>query len=419
MSKPSFLGRMILRTLGVKSGALGEMSLEEYVKRLSQGAESATGISVDWQTALKITTAARCAQVLADGIATVPCQIMRRQGEDAVPEPNHPLNRVLGVMANQWQTGLHYRETIGYHIALSPGHFAVKVKNGKGQVIELLPVMPGAVAMEKPARFGEPPRFRVGLPVGGRVVEMGLDDLWHVPGASWNSYIGLDPVELGREAFGLAAATEKHHANLHRNGARPGGVYSVDGTLDADEHAALQAYLEKNVGGVDNSYKTLVLDRAAKFTSTTMTGVDSEHLATRRHQIEEVCRVMGVLPILVGHANEQTTFASSEQMFLAHAVHTVRPLHRRIEASINAGLLTKEDRTAGLFARFDDSELLRTNLEAQARYFASALGAGGGKGWMTQNEVRRHVGLPSKTGGDELPEAAAEVRANTPPGAPQ
>lgn len=414
MAKPGFFGRMVLRSLGVKSGVGEDVTLAEYIQRLSTQRESATGLTVNADTALRVTTAARCAQVLADGIATIPCRIMRKVGTDFQEAPDHPLNSVLGLAANRWQTGLNYRETVGFHIALSPGHFAVKIKNSKKQVIELWPLVPGSVSVIRPDRFGDPLKFNVKTP-DGKTIVMSRDDLWYVPGVSWNSIHGLDPVDLGREALGLAMATEQHHAKLHKNGSRPGGLYSIEGTLGPEDYEALQKWIEKNVEGVDNAFKTLILDRAAKFTPMSMTGVDSEHLATRRHQIEEVCRLMGVLPIMVGHANEQTTFASAEQMFLAHQQHTIRPLQRRIEAAIDADLLSAEDRKAGLCAQFYDDELMRANLEAQAKYFTTALGAGGAPGWMTQNEVRARKGLPPAPDGNALPRSAAEISAASKP----
>ena len=399
---------MAMRVLGVKDAGT-DMSLAEYIEYVTRGQQSVTGRSVTWEDSLKVTTGFRCAQVLADGIATVPCKIMRGQ----VADEAHPLHKVLNLRANAWQTGLEYRETVGLHHKIAGNHFAMKVKNRAGQVIELLPLRPSTVTVDPPKDLGDKPKYIVSRP-DGQVRTLDSDSIWHVPGPSWDSYIGLETIRLCREAIGLALATEEHHARLHRNGSRPGGLYSVEGTLEAGDHAKLSAWLAQNVEGVDNAFKTLILDRAATFTPMAMTGVDTEHLATRRFQIEEVCRAFGVLPIMVGHTDKTATYASAEQMFLAHAVHTIRPLHRRIEAAINEGLLSPADQAQGYSSRFFDNELLRGAAKDRAEYFAKALGSGGAPGWMTPNEIRTEEGLPRVNGGDDLPKPPAPTAPKAP-----
>ena len=44
------------------------------------------------------------------------------------------------------------------------------------------------------------------------------------------------------------------------------------------------------MAGSENSGKPMIMDRAAKWLQTSMNGVDSQHLETRKFQIEEVCR---------------------------------------------------------------------------------------------------------------------------------
>jgi HK97 family phage portal protein len=419
MAKPSILRRMLMRGLGVKDAGT-DMSLAEYLEYVLRGGgrTSVTGRNVGWQQALQVTTALRCTQVLADAIATVPLNIVREQKGERVVDKKHPLYKLFMVRANAWQTGLAYRETVGYHLALAEAHYAFKVYNTAGDVIELLPLIPGTVSLDTTA---QEPTFRVRRPVTGEVKTMTSREIFYVPGASWNGTAGVDPMLNLREALGLSLATEEAHARLHRNGGKPGGLYSVEGTLDGNDYEKLRAWIEKNVEGVENSFKTLVLDRAAKFTPLAMTGVDSEHLATRRHQIEEVCRGMGVLPIMVGHANEQTTFASASEMFLAHAVHTARPRHRRFEAAVNANLLSPQDRANDYSALFDDTEMLRMNPKDSAEYFSKALGSGGAPGWLTPNEVRRATNplLPDLPDGDKLPQGSNAQNTVKPTGTPQ
>ena len=50
---------------------------------------------------------------------------------------------------------------------------------------------------------------------------------------------------MAREAMGLSIALEQSQANLHANGVRPTGVYSVDGNLDERQYDKLNAWIKR------------------------------------------------------------------------------------------------------------------------------------------------------------------------------
>jgi len=103
------------------------------------------------------------------------------------------------------------------------------------------------------------------------------------------------------------------------------------------------------------------------------------------HSVEEICRHFGVNPIMIFAESKNTTYASAEQMFLAHVVHTLAPTYRRLEQSIDANLLTEADRADGLYSCFVDAGLLRGSITNQKDVI---LGYTNG-GIMTPNEGRR------------------------------
>jgi HK97 family phage portal protein len=131
-----------------------------------------------------------------------------------------------------------------------------------------------------------------------------------------------------------------------------------------------------------------------------MTGEQAQHVELRNFQVEEICRAFGVYPQMVGHSGNSTpTFASAEQFFIAHAVHTLGPWYAMIEQSIEADLL-QTSRPTDPFARFTVNALLRGAMNDEANYFAKARGPGG---WMTANDVRALKDMNPLPGGDELP----------------
>lgn len=359
--------------------------------------ESSSGASVTPLKALEVATVRACVTVLANGVAQPALKVYRERadGRGADPYPEHPLYRVLHRRPNSWQTSFEFRRTMMFHILLAGDFFAFKSRVGK-QIAELIPLEPGRVAV---GRNRDLSLYYDVDGVDGSRRRFAQADIWHVPGPSWNSWSGLDATRLARESIGLAMATEAAHAALHRNGVQTSGVYSVEGELDSEQYTQLQAWIVAQIGAA-NRYKPFVLDRNAKFLQTGMKGVDAQHLETRRHQIEEICRGFGVFPQMIGHAGDQApTFASAEQFFIAHKVYGLGPYHEAIQQSIDVNLIDEE----GVFAKFNPDAMIRGDMKSEAEYFAKALGSGGSDGWMTANQIREIKDWNPVEGGDELP----------------
>lgn len=339
------------RAFAQKSGTI------DLIREILGGQITHTGKAVTVKTAIEVSTVFAVCRVIGEGIAQVPLKLMRESGKTRLPAKDHPLFNVLAYRPNAWQTSFEYREMMAWHLVLSGAHFSfIKRSTYKGQVLELIPLQPHQVTVKRDASFRLTYEVRAD---NGSTQIFPADAIWHVRGPSWNSWQGLQAVSLARESIGLAMATEEASARLHKNGVRPSGVYSVEGTLNPEQYKSLSNWINSNIGGVENTGKALVLDRSAKWLNTQMTGIDAQSLETRRFQIEEICRFARVMPIMVGYSDKATTYASSEQMFLAHVVHTMAPWWQRIEQSIDANLLSEKDRANGLYANFVEEGLLR------------------------------------------------------------
>lgn len=370
-------------------GLVGERKstvYDRWIELLDRGAKSKAGPSVTRDNAFRVAVFFACVRKIAQGVAQVPFKLYRETEENGlariVPAKDHPLYDLLAVQPNDWNTSFEFRESLAIHAALGNA-YAFKNRY-RGQVGELILI---SAPIKKIQRDDYSIVYQV-TGKSGAVQEFPAEAIWHVKGPSLDGLIGLDVLNCAREALGLAIATEESHAQLHANGVRPSGTYSVDGELDETQYKQLRDFVMKEMAGSQNAGGPLILDRGAKWLSTTMSGLDAQHLETRKHQIEEVCRFMDVLPVMIGYSDKATTYASAEQMFLAHVVHTLDPWWKRIEESANCNLLTRKDREQGLYFKFMAGGLLRGSHKDRSEYFKAALGAGGSPAWMSQDEVR-------------------------------
>lgn len=353
------------------------------------GRTSKAGPTVNLEAALRVGTAFACMREIAQGCAQVPFKLFN--GDEKASD--HPLYDLLMMQPNDWSTSFEFIETLLMHASLGNGYVFKNMVGGRP--VELILFNPSRVQKEQKPDYSI--LYKVTAP-SGSVQEFPAEAIWHVRGPSWDGVTGMETLSLAREALGLSIATEESHAKLHAKGVRPSGVYSVEGTLKDDQYKALKRWIETEFGGAENAGTPMILDRAAKWISTAMTGVDSQHLETRKHQIEEVCRFFGVFPMIVFHSDKTSTFASSESFFEANNKLTLSRWYRRVEMSATVNLLTKKERQRGLYFKFVANGLLRGSAKDRAEYYARALGSGGHPGWMTPDEVRTLEEMTPKGG---------------------
>jgi HK97 family phage portal protein len=299
--------------------------------------------------------------------------------------PDHWAHRLLSIKPNEWQTGYEFREGMVFNAALAGGSLAVKnVVNG--EVRELLPLPPGAWSVEQLADYSL--RIRVDYADKNHGY-FELSQVFYLRGPSMDGFRGIPAVRAAREAIGLSRVLERQQARLAGNGGKPSGVLSFDQQLKPETAAKLRETWQERYGP-DGEGGIAVLDGGATFHSMTMTNVDSQYIETRRMQIEEIARAFRVQPIMLMQADKAATFASAEQMFRNHVIHTLGPWVARWEEACARDILGHED---AVRLDLDERNLLRGDFKDQAEYYAKALGAGGTPAWMTQNEVRAEVGL--------------------------
>lgn len=358
-----------------------KQSSTDILRELFGQAGAKSGVTVTWKTALEATTALGCARVIAEGLAQVPFKLYRDRadgGKDVAKD--HALYTLLALKPNEFQTSYEFRETLGLHLVFC-GNAFVFINRVNGRVVELLPFEPGQVTVK---RQGWELSYEITTETGEKV-PVPASDMWHLRGPSWNAWRGLDGVRLAREAIGLALATEEHGARMFSNGARVGGVLSTDATnLSEDQVKRLRESWEKMQGGSANAFKTAILWGGLKWQAMAMPNDQAQLIEQRKFQVEEICRAFRVMPIMVGYSDKAATYASAEQMFLAHVVHTMGPWYARLEQSAAVHLLSDQEREQGFYFKFVLNALLRGAARDRAEYYARLYGIGA----LSPNEIR-------------------------------
>ena len=342
-------------------------------------------------TVLTLSSAWSCVNLIAGTIGSLPLMIYRTDASGVrTNATDHPLYRLLHDSPNADQTALDFWEFNAASQELRGNAYALISRNGVDNVSSLTPVWPDMV---QPFRASDGTiRYRV----GGRE-DVGSDQMLHIRGFGGSPLGGMSTLAAGRNVFGMAMAIERAAGTTFANGVRPSGVLKTNAALDKPQRDLLEERLQERFVGAMNAGRPLLLDNGLDWTQLSLSPEDAQMLESRGWSVEEVCRLFGVPPIMIGHGNKTSSWGTGvEQITLGFVKYALFRRLRRIEQSCMKQLLLPRDIAAGITIEFNLEGLLRGDTKSRYAAYAIALQ----NGWMTINEVRRLENLPPVEGGD-------------------
>ena len=361
---------------------------------LDTGQQSNSGVDVDEESALKISTVYACVKVISETIASLPLNLLKElTNGDAEKAKQHPLYTILKDVPNSEMSSFTFREMLMTNLLLWGNAYALIKRNKNGEITELYPLKSKNMVVERDMTTNAIKYTYTNN--RGITKTYSPKQIFHIPAFSFDGIIGVSPITYAREAMGLALATEEFGARFFGNGARPGGVLEHPGVLKDPEK--LRESWNKVYQGTANSHKVAVLEEGMKYHEIGMSPEDSQFLQTRSFQIAEICRIFRVPPHMVGDLS-RSTFSNIEHQSIDFVVHTIRPWLVRWEQAITRALLSEEERTI-YYAKFNVDGLMRGDFVTRMNGYAIARQ----NGWMSANEIRALENMnkiPADQGGD-------------------
>ena len=111
---------------------------------------SSAGKRVNERSAMQMTAVYSCVRILAEAVAGLPLHLYRYK-EDGGKEKaiDHPLYLLLHDEPNPEMSSFVFRETLMTHLLLWGNAYAQIIRNGKGEVIALYPLMPDRMTVDR------------------------------------------------------------------------------------------------------------------------------------------------------------------------------------------------------------------------------------------------------------------------------
>lgn len=361
---------------------------------------STAGKAVNERSAMQMTAVYACVRILSEAIAGLPLHLYEYSCDGSKEKAvEHPLYFLLHDEPNKEMTSFVFRETLMTHLLLWGNAYAQVIRNGKGEVIALYPLMPNRMEVnrtDKGQLYYQYTTSSDDAPtVEGSTAVLMPEDVLHIPGLGFDGLVGYSPIAMAKNAIGLAIATEEYGAKFFANGAAPSGVLEHPGTIK-DPQRVRDAWMSQ-FSGSRNAGKVAVLEEGMKYTPISISPEQAQFLETRKFQINEIARIFRVPPHMVGDL-EKSSFSNIEQQSLEFVKYTLDPWVIRWEQSLQRTLLSSEEKKRYYF-KFNLEGLLRGDYASRMTGYATARQ----NGWMSANDIRELENLdriPAELGGD-------------------
>nr|DAK25088.1 MAG TPA: Portal [Caudoviricetes sp.] len=348
--------------------------------------QTAAGKAVNERTAMQTTAVYACVRILAESIACLPFAVYRRWEGGKEIAYEHPLYFLLHDAPNSEMTSFVFRETLMAHLLLWGNAYAQILRDDRGNVLGLYPLLPDKMEVSRDSRTGEiyytytrsteeNPNF-----ADKGQIRLRREDVLHIPGLGFDGLVGYSPIAMAKNAIGIALATEEYGAAFFKNGARPGGVLEHPGVLK--DPSKLRESWHAVYGGTMNTGRIAVLEEGVKYQQIAIPPEEAQFLETRKFQIDEIARLYRVPPHMIGDL-EKSSFNNIEQQSLEFVKYTLNPWVVRWEQSLQKALLTDRERKE-YFIRFKVDGLLRGDYKSRMEGYA----IGRQNGWLSANDIR-------------------------------
>ena len=361
---------------------------------------STSGKSVTERSSMQMTAVYSCVRILAEAVAGLPLHLYKYNesgGKERAAE--NQLYFLLHDEPNPEMTSFVFRETLMTHLLLWGNAYAQLIRNGKGEVIALYPLMPNRMTVDRDNKGRLYYQYWRGKDEAklsrDNIVILQPSDVLHIPGLGFDGLVGYSPIAMAKNAVGMAIACEEYGAKFFANGATPGGILEHPGIVK--DPARVRESWNAVYQGSGNAHRIAVLEEGMKYTPIGISPEQAQFLETRKFQINEIARIFRVPPHMVGDL-EKSSFSNIEQQSLEFVKYTLEPWLVRWEQAMVRSLLSKTEKEQ-YFIKFNVDGLLRGDYESRMNGYA----IGRQNGWLSANDIRELEDMnriPAEQGGD-------------------
>lgn len=361
---------------------------------LSSGAGSVTN-----ETVLRIPPAWSAIRYISEGIASLDRGVFRRDSDgDVFPDHGSPVSYLFDGRPHPCYTTFDFFQTIIANACLGNGYARIHFDGQTARPVAL-ELIPQEMVQQYYGPSGQLFYQVTGILNNQSVnVMLSETEMLHIKGVTLTGLLGKRVSLVHSWSFSTSIGAQQYSNTYFEKGASVGGLITFPNALSKEQRDVLKSKLEGSHAGSKNAGSIMVLDAGADFKAMQAGPKDAAVIDFRNLTTVEVSQIFKV-PLHLLSQLDRATFSNIEQQNQDFVVHCLLPWARKVEEEITTKLFTtSEIRNRRRFFAFDLSAMQMGDMEAQSKFFASAIQ----NGWMTPNEVRAKKNLNKIEGGDTL-----------------
>ena len=303
-----------------------------------------------------LATVTACVSAISSAIASLPVWVYRTVDGGRQVDENHPLMRLVREGPNEHQSWPDWMEYTVSSTLLRGNGVSQIVTDGAGQLVELRPKPWDVTSLVQLP--GDRIAYDISDPRSGRTQRLLQGEIFHLKDrAGDNETYGISRIARAAGTIGSSQALAHFTGALWKNGVHPSGAVEAEGRLGPEQAHALADSFREAFSGPHNAAKALILDQGLKWKSLSVSPEDAELLASRRFTVEELARIFGCPPPIIGDYTHNT-FTNAETAGRWFAIFTLMPWIRKLEGEIVRSVFTGSQRQTHT-VELDVSGLLR------------------------------------------------------------
>lgn len=371
-----------------------------------------SGVSPD--TAMQHSAVYRCVFLIAGCVSMLPFVLYKKGGNGHRERlDSDPLAKLIDKRPNpRLSASMFWRSQVTDMLLVGNGLAWIERKGARPAALHYVPWSRAGVRLD---RILDMPTQVYTLTLDdGRVITAHQDDVLHIPGSPrWDIFRAFSPLTAYAMSVGIGMSADTFAKAYFDNGSSPDGYisYPSGANVKKDHADEIRRHWMSKHGGENRFAGPAVLTDGGKFEPIKINAADAQLLDSRRFSVEDIARIFGVPPHLLGQMDKATSFGKGlEELSQAFIDFTLGPHLQAIEDEVNYKLI----RDDSLVAEFDREAFVRGDMLSRMQAYRAALGGNNGPGVMTQNEVRAKMNM----GLSDDPRADTLVGWTSPNGAP-
>nr|WP_195949442.1 phage portal protein [Clostridium saudiense] len=224
------------------------------------------------------------------------------------------------------------------------------------------------------------------------------DDVLHFKTSySFDGILGVPVREILKNTVEGGLESQNFMNNLYKSGLTAKAVLEYTGDLNQEAKERLVKGFEDFANGAKNSGKIIPVPLGMKLVPLDIKLTDSQFFELKKFNALQIAGALGIKPNQINDY-EKSSYSNSEMQQLSFYVDTMLFILKQYEEELNYKLLSKDEIEEGLFFKFNEKVILRTDSKTQIEALSKAVN----NGIYTPNEAREYMDKPSETGGDIL-----------------